>query len=188
MPEFVRMIIVLFLTCGLAAGSLSLVNAVTREPIAAWEKKQIEAGLREVFAAADEFKESAITAEQSAVADRQWEALSHGQLQGQIFQISPQGYSGEIIIVFGIDQNNRLTGLKVLQHTETPGLGAKVIKPEFRNQFQQKGLDQLILKKDDPARGTIDSVTAATISSRAVTNAVHATVQAFVKAQGGEQK
>src|SRR5512137_2550942 len=99
MPEFVRMIVVLFISCGLAAGCLSLVNMVTREPIAAWEKKQIEAGLREVFTAADEFKEPEAGALSEGMTGRQWDALSKGQVQGHIFQIKQQGYSGEITIM-----------------------------------------------------------------------------------------
>lgn len=186
MPEFVRMIIVVCITCAVAAGSLSLVNAVTREPIANLELKETEAGLQEVFTAANEFSPLASTTQ----ADRQtqrWEARKDGQDVGDVFQVTQQGYGGPIVIMFGIDQNNAITGLKVLKHTETPGLGAKITSPGlFRNQFQQKQAAQVALKKDDPTNGTIDELTAATISSRAVTRAVRETLDAFLQEKGGK--
>lgn len=185
MPEFVRMVAAVFLTCAIAAGSLSLVNAVTREPIASLELKQTEEGLKEVFTAVDEFA-PVITVQENA-GNLRWEAKKDGQVVGTIFQITQQGYGGPIVIMFGIDQNKSITGLKILKHTETPGLGAKITSPElFRDQFQHKQVNQLVLKKDDPTNGAIDAITAATISSRAVTRAVHSTLDAFLQETGGK--
>jgi electron transport complex protein RnfG len=187
MPEFVRMIVVLCVACGIAAGSLSLVNAVTREPIAAWELKQTEEGLKDVFTAASEFPPMASTAQQEEAQVLQWEAVKDGQVVGHVFQVTQQGYGGPIVIMFGVDQTNAITGMKILRHTETPGLGAKITSPElFRNQFQQKQLAQVVLKKDDPTNGAIDALTAATISSRAVTRAIHDTFNAFLQEKGGK--
>ena len=70
MRDFTKMISVLFIACGLAAGSLALVNAVTKEPIASHGKRQRDLALREVFPDADEFKNIA--------PDRVWEALRKG--------------------------------------------------------------------------------------------------------------
>ena len=180
MPDFVKMIGVLFITCGLAAGSLAIVNMVTKTPIANWEKKQKEDALREVFPKADEFKELTV--------NRLWEGLDKGQMAGHIFLTEIQGYSGAITLMFGIDADNTITGFKVLRHTETPGLGAKITSPQFRDQFKNKRLEQVELKKDNPGKGAIDAITAATISSRAVTKAVSATLDSFLKAKGGENK
>ena len=55
MRDFTRMISVLFIVCGLAAASLAVMSAVTKEPIASYEKRARDAALREVFADADEF-------------------------------------------------------------------------------------------------------------------------------------
>lgn len=185
MHESLKMIGVLFLTCGIAAASLSLVNMVTSEPIERGKQQQTEEGLREVFSAADAF-EAAATAE-SAGGAQIWEALSQGKPVGYVFQIKALGYSGEITMMFGLDAEKKLTGLKVLNHTETPGLGAKITSPElFSGQFKNKGLEQLALKVDQPGTGAIDGITAATISSRAVTRAVHNALDAFLKGKEGE--
>ena len=180
MRDFIKMISVLFIACGLAAGSLAVVNAVTKEPIASYEKRQRDAALREVFPDADEFK--------NVAPDRVWEVLRKGQKAGHIYLTQVQGYSGPITLMFGTDSNGAVTGLRVLSHTETPGLGAKIATAHFRDQFKNKRLEQLILKKDDPAKGQIDAITGATISSRAVTKTVRSTLESFNKEKVGGDK
>jgi electron transport complex protein RnfG len=177
MRDFVKMISVLFIACGFAAGSLAVVNAVTKEPIANHEKQQREAALREVFPDADEFR--------NVVPDRVWEALRKGEKVGNVFLTPVQGYSGAITLVFGTGSDGTVTGLRVLSHTETPGLGAKIATAQFRDQFRNKRPEQLILKKDNPARGQIDAITGATITSRAVTKAMRSTLESFNREKAG---
>jgi electron transport complex protein RnfG len=180
MRDFTRMISVLFVVCGLAAASLAVVNAVTEEPIASYEMRQRDAALREVFADADEFR--------NCEPDRVWEALRSGQKTGYVFQTRVQGYSGPITLMFGTDFSGVVTGLRILSHTETPGLGAKITTAQFRDQFRNRRPEQLILKKDDPARGQIDAITGATISSRAVTKAMRSTLESFNGEKAGGDK
>ena len=180
MRDFVKMTTVLFIVCGLSAGSLAVVNAVTKEPIATYEMRQRDAALREVSAGADEFK--------NVVPDSVWEALRKGQKAGHIFLTRVQGYSGPITLMFGTDSDGAVTGLRVLSHTETPGLGAKIATAQFRDLFRNKRLEQLILKKDDPAKGQIDAITGATLSSRVVTKAMRSTLESFNKEKAGGDK
>jgi len=180
MRDFTKMISVLFIVCGLAAGSLAVVNIVTRERIARWEKEQKQVALREVFADADEFKEVA--------ADRGWEAWRKGQKVGHAFLSQPQGYSGPITLMFGVDSDGAITGLRVLSHTETPGLGAKITSMHFREQFKNKRMEHLTLKKDNPGKGQIDAITGATISSRVVTKVLYTTLDSFNKEKAGGSK
>jgi electron transport complex protein RnfG len=180
MRDFVKMISILFIVCGLAAGSLAVVNAVTKERIATYEKRRRDAALQEVSPGADEFK--------NVAPDRVWEAWREGQKVGEVFLSQVQGYSGAITLVFGIDSEGGVTGLQVLSHTETPGLGAKIATAHFKDQFKNKRVEQLTLKKDDPAKGQIDAITGATISSRAVTAAVRSMLESFNKEEAGGAK
>ena len=180
MRDFIKMITVLFIVCGLSAGSLAVVNAVTKEPIATHEKGQRDAALREVAPGADEF--------QNVAPDRVWEALREGRRAGYVFLTRVQGYSGAITLMFGTDTDGGVTGLRVLSHTETPGLGAKITTAQFRDQFKKKRPEHLILKKDDPAKGQIDAITGATISSRAVTKTIRSTLESFNKEKAGGGK
>lgn len=180
MPDLLKMMLVLFVACGFSAGSLAVVNLVTREPIANWEQKQKQEALREVFASADEFEET--------TPNRAWEARSQGQPVGRVFMTETPGYSGPIVMMFGLAADGTLTGFKVLTQTETPGLGAKIAKEPFSGQFRGKRPDQIALRKDSPDKGQIDAISAATISSRAVTRAVSSTLASFSKEKGGESK
>ena len=83
-----------------------------------------------------------------------------------------KGYGGDIVILMGINKDCKITGFQIMETKETPGLGSNASNPEFKNQFINKGLDNFNfkVKKDG---GDVDAITAATITSRAVTNALH---------------
>lgn len=102
-----------------------------------------------------------------------YRARKAGHLVGAAFEaISPNGYSGEISMLIGVDTAGVVTGVRILKHLETPGLGAKIETPEFRDQFigaSRSKPETWAVKKDG---GTFDQITGATISSRAVTSAI----------------
>jgi len=88
---------------------------------------------------------------------------------------SDKGYGGRIRIMFGISADGALQGIQVLSHTETPGLGTKMTSRLFQKQFFGKNINEAVAVKKDG--GTIDAISAATISSRAFCDAV---TRAFV--------
>lgn len=100
-------------------------------------------------------------------------ALHDGTVVGAAITTSAKGYGGAVQVMTGIDQNGCVTGVSILQHSETAGLGANAAKPSFLEQFITASDEQrptgFAVVKDG---GDIDAVTAATISSRAVSNAV----------------
>lgn len=107
-------------------------------------------------------------------------AVSGGRVSGAAITTSSKGYGGAVQVMTGIDENGRVTGVSILQHSETAGLGANAAKPKF--------LDQFITPEDKPQPesyaitkdgGEIDAVTAASISSRAVTASVNEAVEIF---------
>lgn len=86
--------------------------------------------------------------------------------------VAPNGYSGEIELMVGVDTAGVVTGLEIIRHAETPGLGSKITTPAFKGQFIGKSVK-------DPAQwavmrdgGPFKQITGATISSRAVTTAI----------------
>jgi len=97
-----------------------------------------------------------------------------------------QGYSGTFRIMVGFDPNLVITGIAVLNHRETPGLGANMTKDRFQNQFE--GFDpseqELAVKKDG---GDVDAITAATITSRAVCDAIERAYTALKDVRGATQ-
>ncbi len=101
-------------------------------------------------------------------------AVHGGRVIGAAVTTVSKGYGGDVQVMTGIDENGCVTGVSILSHSETAGLGANAAKPSFLDQFitgaDQPAPDSFAVVKDG---GEIDAVTAATISSRAVSNAVN---------------
>jgi len=90
--------------------------------------------------------------------------------------VAPNGYSGNIVILIGVFPDGRISGVRVLKHAETPGLGDKieVAKSKWILEFNGRKLrddndPRWAVKKD---RGDFDQFTGATITPRAVVTAV----------------
>lgn len=97
------------------------------------------------------------------------------------------GYGGKIRMLVAADPTGTLLGYKILSHNETPGLGDKTALPKFRGQFVGKKAENLEVVKVHE-EGKIDAITGVTISSRAVTKAVKASLTAlneYREQQGG---
>jgi electron transport complex protein RnfG len=84
---------------------------------------------------------------------------------------SKKGFAGKITLMAGFKPDGTILNIKVLEQKETPGLGTKMTEPAFKDQFNDKDPAQfnLKVKKDG---GSVDAITAATISSRAFCDAV----------------
>ena len=168
MKDILKIAAILFVVCGLAAGALSFVNLATKDRIAAFAEEERVAAFKKIFPAAESFTERPPAEAGGGVTA--WDAVAGGLPVGRVQLLKPLGYSGTIRLVYGVDTAGALTGVQVLEHTETPGLGAKITTAAWTDQFKGKVRDQVALKKDG---GAIDAIAAATISSRAVTRAIH---------------
>ena len=96
---------------------------------------------------------------------------------------APNGYSGEIKILVGIDTKGYILGTRVVKHQETPGLGdyIDVAKSDWINIFTYSSLkntsqSEWAVKKD---QGKFDYVSGATITARAVVNAINESLNFF---------
>jgi Na+-translocating ferredoxin:NAD+ oxidoreductase subunit G len=111
-------------------------------------------------------------------------ALKDGKPSAIILRATaPDGYSGAIQLLIGIQADGRLAGVRVLNHRETPGLGDKIdlAKSSWIRSFDGRSLsnpaeDGWAVKKD---RGAFDQFAGATITPRAVVKAVHKALQYF---------
>jgi electron transport complex protein RnfG len=179
MKDMFRLAIALTLIAVIAGLILSLVEAVTREPIA--EQRRLET-LRALRTVLPEFDNSpdADTVELQVGRDKKgkdvmrlfYRGRTGAELSGVAFVVrSPEGYSGNIDIMIGVDAAGQVAGLEILTHAETPGLGDKITHEPFKSQFKGKSLTNADwrVKKDG---GDFDQITGATISPRAVVKAV----------------
>ena len=98
-----------------------------------------------------------------------------------------KGFSGEIKVIVGFDKEGKLLNYSVLQHAETPGLGAKMQEWFSTDKNKQSVLGRslsagpLKVTKDG---GDVDAITAATITSRAFLDAVNRAYSAFAGTDG----
>ncbi len=100
-----------------------------------------------------------------------------------IASVAPDGYNAPIRLLVGIAPDGTLTGVRVVSHRETPGLGDKIEigKSDWIRQFDGKSLGdpppaQWAVDKDD---GAFDSLTGATVTPRAVIRAVRRTLEYY---------
>ena len=170
MKATLKLAMILFIVCGLAAGALGFVNAATKDRIAEYARIAKLDALKKIFPEAEEFAEKD--------PGRAWDAVTAGAAIGSVHLVATQGYSGPIEAVFGMRPDGTLTGVRVLLQTETAGLGAKIVTEAFLGQFAGLPRQAVALKKDDAANGKVDAIAAATISSRALTRAVRAAADA----------
>ena len=90
-------------------------------------------------------------------------------IAGYTILTSGNGYSGAINMLIGINPDYTIKDIAILSQTETPGLGSRITEREFTDQFAGLSPDEIELSRDG---GSIDAITGATISSRAVADAV----------------
>ena len=182
---------------------LGLVYEITKGPIEKVNYEAEQESYRTVFQDADSFEavesfdatEAAkIIANSDYTAD---EILAvnaakdkDGMILGYVFSVtSHEGSQADITLSVGIRLDGTVNGYSITDMNETPGLGVLVDEEPFYSQFENKNVEYFNVVKTTPAADNeIESVTGATISSRAVANAVNASLVYFRTAlQGGAQ-
>jgi len=162
MKEIVRLSFILMLISAVAAGSLSYVNQVTSAIIS-------DRGRQEKIALLQQLFPDVVNSEDKTV-DGQTATLGFdaaGEVVGVLAQGSTVGYGGEIVFLLAVDGEGKIVSVSVLSHSETPGIGDKIVRPTFLDQFKGKSMtDPLSLDQD------IDNITGATFSVGAMTDGV----------------
>ena len=164
--ELIKYGVLLMGVCACSGLLLSGVYKLTEKRII--EKQKI---LEEKLASQEVFPEATAFRKETKEGETIEIGLKDGKKVGEVYLVTIQGYSGEIKLKVGIDLERKITGIKILESFETPGLGAKIKEKKFLDQFQGKDKEKLYLRKKNPS-GEIDSITGATISSSAVVNAI----------------
>lgn len=111
-----------------------------------------------------------------------YEALKKGEKVGVCVQNASSGYGGDVTLLTGIDRDYKVTGIALLSHAETAGLGANADKAEFKNQYKGKA-ENIGVVKNSPKDNDIVAISGATITSKAVTKGVNEAIQLAKEAQ-----
>jgi electron transport complex protein RnfG len=181
MKDILKLGITLVLFAASACVMLAFVYSGTVTVINENQQKDLDAALQELFPDADRFKEitDIKSPDLSVTIEKQYAALRGEEIAGAALRVSRGSYGGPIKILVGVSADNTITGIKILEHKDTPGLGANAASPNyfvdrtakitFYGQFSGKSItDPFEVKRD------VQAITASTITSRAVTAAVKA--------------
>lgn len=166
-----ELVIVLSLVCAVAAFALAGVYEGTKDKIAEEIRKAELEAVDAVLPRSEKLPVKEIKKVKWKDSEiKVYEAKVDSQLTGTAVAIEEKGFGGIIKVMMGVDPGEKISGVEIVSHKETPGLGAKVEMEEFRKQFTGKSLEsKLTIKKDG---GEVDQITGASISSKAVTRAI----------------
>ncbi len=174
--QMTRFGLILGATCLAATLVLAFTYEVTKPIIEAERKREEQKALKAIIPDADFFK--AVGTDDTEY----FEAMKGSEVIGYCLNVSGSGYAGYIHMIVGIDSKGVIKGVRILEHQETPGLGSRINEtrrgekePYFLKQFTGKLAGRIEIKKD------IDAITGATISSKAVTDAINKAVTEFLK-------
>lgn len=177
---------ILFLIAGLAGILLGFVHDITKEPIAKAELATKQKAMIEILPKAEEFKTKEMELPEQILEVN--EAYASGEIVGYTIKVAPKGYSGAVEIMVGLYTDGTTGGIKILSHTETPGLGANAVKPDFSDQFKNKATDASlsVIKGTATNDSEIEALTGATITSNAVVKGVNDALDFYNSTLKGE--
>lgn len=183
----------------LTAGVLAGTQMLTKDRIAAAERKAAQQALLEIVSSQDKRHDNDMLSDTLAIEPQYWAALGlkdggnihiarhQSETIAYLFPaIAPDGYSGDIKLMVGVTPSGQVTGVRVLAHKETPGLGDKVDlkKSDWVLAFNGRALgeneDRWAVRKDG---GDFDQFTGATITPRAVVGQVKRVLQSYAQMQ-----
>lgn len=113
-------------------------------------------------------------------------AKKGGEIIAYIVPAESKGYGGSIQMLVAVDTKGAVVNYKITKSNETPGLGDKAGKENFIQQFIGKTKDHLVVTKNPSEQEDIVAISGATITSKAVTNAVTMAVDEVVAYEGGK--
>ena len=187
-----NMLLSLTAICLVAGAVLAGVYEVTKDPIEAAKIAELNAAIKAVT---PDFDNDPSAEAYMAVTDEGDSLKIYPAKQGNevvgvaVESNTKKGFGGEIKVIVGFDQAGKLLNYSVLQHAETPGLGAKMQDWFRMDKNKQSVLGRSIpdgglkVTKDDKENG-VDAITAATISSRAFLDAINRAYSAYAGADG----
>lgn len=177
-----RLGLILFIICITAASLLSFVNQMTIAKITEQRELKSESMRKEVLPEAETFKaiEDQKLNEVKATNEKVlevYEGYKGDALVGYVVKTNPSGYAGPVEITTGISLENKITGMRVGEQKETPGLGANAKLPYFYEQYNDQSTEKaLVVVKANPKEGEILAISGSTITSNCVTTGVNFSV------------
>lgn len=181
--ETIKISIILFLITAISAALLAFVNQKTAPMIEQNEQKKISDALKLVMSDATDFEKSELPDTADKITENYGTDIiefyiakgSDGNDVGICAITETKGYSSGLRCAVGVDKNGEVTGVEIISHNETPGLGANAEKEEFRSQYAGKK-DEISVVKNNASDNEINAISGATLTSRGVTSNVNTVI------------
>lgn len=177
--------LILFAITAIAGLLLSIVNSLTLEPIAQQKMAQRDMALKAVIAdpgqAQTKFQELDFDqADQYPKIQQIFAAQdTSGNQLGYAFILENKGYGGPINLVAGIKLDGTISGMDVMTHSETPGLGANADTDWFKSRLTGKTAEKLYVAKGDNQGQHVDALSGATITTTALVDAINEAIDYY---------
>lgn len=198
MNKIIKNTIILTIITLVSGVALGAVYEITKAPIANAQEEAKQEAYKQVFEDADSFDDLEVDAKEAAEAvkaagvddgaeiNEAVEAKQGGETIGYVITATdPNGYGGDIQVSVGIQNDGTVNGIAILSINETAGLGMKASEPEFYEQYSGKQTGHFYVSKDGGEGEQIDAISGATITTRAVTGAVNASLGYYQNVLGG---
>ncbi|OFY42666.1 MAG: FMN-binding domain-containing protein [Bacteroidetes bacterium GWF2_40_14] len=177
-----NMVSTLFIVCLVSSTLLGGVYAITKEPIEAAAIAKTNSSISQVVPAFDNDPSADVfTKEFDGNSYKIYPAKKGGEIVGYAVEtFSTNGFGGRIVIMVGFNLDGTIFNTSVLSHSETPGLGDKMVEGKSTFSVQFKGKNpadfKMSVKKDG---GDVDAITASTITSRAFCGALESAYEVY---------
>lgn len=179
----------LLLICAVVASALGAVNMITEPIIAENSQKAFSEAMKEVLPGMQGTPEELNTdgfvpSNDGTVLN----SLHYAESSGYIASVTcSEGYGGDVTVMVGITPDIKVKKIKIMEMSETPGLGAKASSSEFSKQYD--GLaNGISVVKNGSSENSIQAISGATITSKAVTKAVNTALEAAEKEEKNGEK
>lgn len=177
--------IVLTIISVVIAGVLAVANHFTAPAIEKNAEKATNDALTLVVPTANEFKIVEKSEESTNENDIYIAYSEDGKEMGYAVSVAPLGFGGNIDIIVGFSIDKTISGIEIVNSSETPGLGSKASDKEFKLQFLEKTPPLTVGKNQESGKNTISAISGATITSKAVTSGVNTAMTELNNYLGG---
>ncbi len=194
MKKIIHDSLILLLFTAILGCVLAIVYDITKDPIAQVEYENNQTAYKTVFKDADHFTEYEYNQEEAnqLMSDLKYsdeiEAIQKAEdkdnkVLGYVVTVKAKdGSQGAITFSVGIKNDGTVNGYAITEIEETPGLGMKANEEDFYSQFENKKVKSFTVVKQTPSSDEeIEAISGATISSKAITNGVNASIDYFNK-------
>ena len=172
-------VIALFLFTAVAAVIVGFMHTITAEPIERRMFEREQDAINDIIPNSFPHETKELDLPYSTVWRLDSRENEQGELLGYVFFARSRGYDGLVHMLVGFNTEGYILGVRIISHTETPGLGTVIVSEAFLSQFY--GLRGPIEAIGNPQRPhQIDVVTGATLSVNAVIHAVNDAWEVFL--------